>query len=84
MNIPPYTALSQQEQDEWMIRIMPGMVEVQGRSDVQALLLYSITGQTIARTHGAYLHVPSITPGAYLLVIQPENGIPTVRKLLLR
>lgn len=84
MNIPPYTALSQQEQDEWMIRIKPGMVEVQGRSDVQALLLYSITGQTIARTHGAYLHVPSITPGAYLLVIQPENGIPTVRKLLLR
>lgn len=84
MDIPSYTALPQPEQDQWQIRTMPGMIEVQGENDVQALLLYSITGQTIAETRGAQLHLPSMTPGAYLLEIRSDNGISTISKLLLQ
>lgn len=84
MDIPSYTALPQPEQDQWQIRTMPGMIEVQGENDVQALRLYSITGQTIAETYGAQLHLPSMVSGAYLLEIRSNDGISTMSKLLLQ
>lgn len=84
MDIPSYTALPQPEQDQWQIRTMPGMIEVQGKNDVQALRLYSITGQTIAETYGVQLHLPSMTPGAYLLEIRSNDGISIISKLLLQ
>lgn len=84
MDIPSYTALPQPKQDQWQIRTMPGMIEVQGENDVQALRLYSIAGQTIAETHGAQLHLPSMVSGAYLLEIRSNDGISTMSKLLLQ